>query len=433
MLQTTSMQPPTIDDIRVAAERIKGAVIRTPMLVSRTLSEIIGAEVWLKFENLQFTAAYKERGALNKLLQLSPEERSRGVIAASAGNHAQAVAYHAKRLGIPATIVMPELTPTVKVTQTAGHGATVVLYGRIVDDAFARARELALENGYVFVHAFDDPQIIAGAGTVGIEMLEDAPDLDVITVPIGGGGLMSGVSIAARALKPDIELIGVEAELYPSMKCAIQECQMPLGGDTLAEGIAVKHPGELTSRILREYANDVVLVSERDLERAVAMLVGIEKTVVEGAGAAGLAAMLAEPERYKGKKVATLLCGGNIDTHLLANVLVRDLVRQGRIARLHVAAHDQPGALAAITAKVYEAGVNVIEVNHSRIFTQLPAKDTMIEVECEARDPQSIDDVVARTRSGGIPRRTRPARLIQGRLGDTFLSSDGTVAEFHRN
>ena len=402
MLQTTSMQPPTIDDIRAAAERIKGAVIRTPMLVSRTLSEMLGAEVWLKFENLQFTAAYKERGALNKLLQLSPEERSRGVIAASAGNHAQAVAYHAKRLGIPATIVMPESTPTVKVTQTAGHGATVVLYGKIVDDAFARARELALENGYVFVHAFDDPQIIAGAGTVGIEMLEDAPDLDVITVPIGGGGLMSGVSIAARALKPDIELIGVEAELYPSMKCAIQHCQMPLGGDTLAEGIAVKQPGELTSRILKEYANDVVLVSERDLERAVAMLVGIEKTVVEGAGAAGLAAMLAEPGRYKGKKVGTLLCGGNIDTHLLANVLVRDLVRQGRIARLHVAAHDQPGALAAITAKVYEAGVNVIEINHSRIFTRLPAKDTMIEVECEARDPQSIDDVVARLEAAGF-------------------------------
>ena len=396
------MQPPTIEDIRAAAERIQGSVIRTPMLVSRTLSEILGAEVWLKFENLQFTAAYKERGALNKLLQLSPEERARGVIAASAGNHAQAVAYHAKRLGIPATIVMPETTPTVKVTQTAGHGATVVLYGKIVDDAFAKARELALENGYVFIHAFDDPQIIAGAGTVGLEMLEDSPDLDTIIVPIGGGGLMSGVSIAARSVKPDIELIGVEAELYPSMKCAIQNCQMPLGGDTLAEGIAVKQPGELTSRILGEYANDVVLVSERDLERAVSMLVGIEKTVVEGAGAAGLAAMLSEPDRYKGKKVATLLCGGNIDTHLLANVLVRDLVRQGRIARLHVAAHDQPGALAAITAKVYEAGVNVIEVNHSRIFTQLPAKDTMIEVECEARDPESIDDVVKRLEAAGF-------------------------------
>jgi len=396
------LQPPTIDDIRAATQRIDGAVIRTPMLVSRTLSEVIGAEVWLKFENLQFTAAYKERGALNKLLQLTPEERARGVIAASAGNHAQAVAYHAKRLGIPAVIVMPESTPTVKVTQTEGHGAKVALYGKIVDDAFARARELALENGYVFVHAFDDPQIIAGAGTVGLEMLEDAPDLDTIIVPIGGGGLMSGVSIAARSVKPDIELIGVEAELYPSMKCAIQHCNMPLGGDTLAEGIAVKQPGELTSRILADYANDVVLVSERDLERAVAMLVGIEKTVVEGAGAAGLAAMLSDPERYKGKKVATLLCGGNIDTHLLANVLVRDMVRQGRIARLHVAAHDQPGALAAITAKVYEAGVNVLEINHSRIFTSLPAKDTMIEVECEARDPQSIDDVVARLEAAGF-------------------------------
>jgi len=402
MLNTSVMQPPTIDDIRTAAKRIEGAVIRTPMLVSRTLSELIGAEVWLKFENLQFTAAYKERGALNKLLQLTPEERARGVIAASAGNHAQAVAYHAKRLGIPATIVMPESTPTVKVTQTEGHGATVVLHGDMFDDAYARARELALEKGYVFVHPFDDPQIIAGAGTVGLEMLEDAPDLDTIVVPIGGGGLMSGVSIAARAVKPDVELIGVEAELYPSMKCAIQGCQMPLGGDTLAEGIAVKHPGELTSRILSELADDVELVSERDLERAVAMLVGIEKTVVEGAGAAGLAAMLANPERIRGKKVATVLCGGNIDTHLLANVLVRDLVRRGRIARLHVAAHDQPGALAAITRKVYESGVNVIEINHSRIFTRLPAKDTMIEVECEARDASAIDDVVARLESAGF-------------------------------
>ena len=394
--------PPTIEDIRAAAERIKGAVIRTPMLVSRTLSEIIGAEVWLKFENLQFTAAYKERGALNKLLQLSPEERRRGVIAASAGNHAQAVAYHAKRLGIPATIVMPEPTPTVKVTQTAGHGATVVLHGAMFDDAYAHARELALEKGYVFVHPFDDPQIIAGAGTVGLEMLEEAPDLDTIVVPIGGGGLMSGVSFASRAVKPDIELIGVEAELYPSMKCAIQHCHMPLGGDTLAEGIAVKQPGELTSRILKEYANDVMLVSERELERAVAMLVGIEKTVVEGAGAAGLAAMLTDPERFRGKKVATLLCGGNIDTHLLANVLVRDLVRQGRIARLRVAAHDQPGALASITRQVYEAGANVIEIRHSRIFTALPAKDTIIEVECEAKDPETIDQVVTRLEAAGF-------------------------------
>jgi len=396
------MQPPTIDDIRAAAERIKGAVIRTPMLKSRTLSEIIGAEVWLKFENLQFTAAYKERGALNKLLQLTPEERARGVIAASAGNHAQAVAYHAKRLGIPAVIAMPVPTPTIKVTQTRGHGAHVVLHGAMFDDAHDHARELETAEGYVFVHPFDDPQIIAGAGTLGLEMLEDVPDLDTIVVPIGGGGLMSGIAIASRAIKPDIELIGVEAELYPSMKCAVDGSKMPLGGDTLAEGIAVKEPGALTSRILKEFADDIMLVSERDLERAVAMLVGIEKTVVEGAGAAGLAAMLSDKQRFAGKKVATVLCGGNIDTHLLANVLVRDLVRQGRIARLRVAASDRPGALAAITAKVFEAGANIIEVNHSRIFTRLPAKDTVIEVECEARDPAAIDDVVARLEAAGF-------------------------------
>jgi threonine dehydratase len=402
MLQTSSVQPPTIDDIRSAAKRIHGAVIRTPMLVSRTLSEIIGAEVWLKFENLQFTAAYKERGALNKLLQLTPEERARGVIAASAGNHAQAVAYHGHRLGIPVTIVMPEPTPTIKVTQTEGHGAKVVLYGAMFDDAYAKARELEQEEGYVFVHPFDDPQIIAGAGTLGIEMLDAAPELDTIVVPIGGGGLMSGVSIAARAIKPDVKLIGVEAELYPSMKCSVDGCDLPLGGDTLAEGIAVKEPGRLTSRILKELVNDIVLVPERDIERAVAMLVGIEKTVVEGAGATGLAALLAEPERFAGKKVATILCGGNIDTHLLANVLVRDLVRQGRIARLRVAAQDRPGALAAITAKFHEAGVNIIEINHSRIFTRLPAKDTVIEVECEARDAKAVDDVVARLEGAGF-------------------------------
>ncbi len=402
MLQASSVQPPTIDDIRAAAERIEGAVVRTPMLKSRTLSEIIGAEVWLKFENLQFTAAYKERGALNKLLQLTPEERARGVIAASAGNHAQAVAYHGNRLGIPVTIVMPEPTPTIKVTQTEGHGARVVLFGAMFDDAYAKARKLEREEGYVFVHPFDDPQIIAGAGTLGIEMLEEAPDLDVLVVPIGGGGLMSGISTAARALKPEIELIGVEAELYPSMKCSMDGSHLPLGGDTLAEGIAVKEPGKLTSQILKALVNDIVLVPERDIERAVAMLVGIEKTVVEGAGAAGLAALLNDPKRYAGKKVGTVLCGGNIDTHLLANVLVRDLVRCGRIARLRVAAQDRPGALAAITAKFHEAGVNIIEINHSRIFTRLPAKDTVIEVECEARDAKAIDDVVKRLESAGF-------------------------------
>ena len=395
-------QPPMIDDIRAAAERLKGAVIRTPMLVSRTLSEIIGAEVWLKFENLQFTAAYKERGALNKLLQLTPEERSRGVIAASAGNHAQAVAYHARRLGIPATIVMPLATPSIKVSQTEGHGAKVLLHGAMFDDAYAKAREIEVAEGMVFVHPFDDRDIIAGAGTLGLELLEDAPDLDTIVVPVGGGGLMSGVATAVRASKPDIELIGVEAELYPSMKCALEDCHLPLGGDTLAEGIAVKEPGALTSRILKELVDEVVLVPERNIEQAVAMLVGIEKTVVEGAGAAGLAALLADKRRFAGKKVATILCGGNIDTHLLANVLVRDLVRQGRIARLRVAAQDQPGALAAITAKFQEAGVNIIEINHSRIFTRLPAKDTVIEVECEARDPESIERVIGMLEAVGF-------------------------------
>jgi threonine dehydratase len=388
------MQAPTIEDIRAAAARIEGAVVRTPAHLSRTLSEVIGAEVWLKFENLQFTAAYKERGALNKLLHLSDDERRRGVIAASAGNHAQAVAYHARRLGIPVTIVMPEATPTIKVTQTQDYGARVILEGAMFDDAYARALELQAAEGLVFVHPFDDPQVIAGAGTVALELLDDAPDLDTLCIPIGGGGLMSGIGIAARAIKPDIALIGVEAELYPSMKCAIEGCTMALGGDTLAEGIAVKQPGELTSRILKELADEVMLVPEREIERAVAMLVTIEKTVVEGAGAAGLAAMLANPDRFAGRKVGTILCGGNIDPHLLANVLVRQLVRSGRIARLRIAAQDQPGALAAITAKFHEAGVNILEINHSRIFSRLPAKDTVIEVECEARDAEAIESVI---------------------------------------
>src|SRR3990170_3210115 len=396
------MVPPTIDDIRAAAKRIEGAVIRTPTLKSKTLSEIVGADVWLKFENLQLTAAYKGRGALNRLLQLTDEEKKRGVIAASAGNNAQGVAYHAKRLGIPAVIVMPQATPLVKITQTEGHDAKVVIHGVMFDDAYAKARELEAAEGYVFVHPFDDPQVIAGQGTIALEMLEAAPDLDMLVIPVGGGGPMSGVGTAARALKPDIGLIGVEAELYPSMQCAIEGCNLPLGGDTLAEGIAVKQPGQLTSRILGELVNEVVLVAERDIERAVAILVGIEKTVVEGAGAAGLAAMLADPKRFTGKKVGTGLCGGNIDTHLLPNVLVRGLVRSGRIARLRIAAQDRPGALAAITAQFEAAGVNIIEINHSRIFTRLPAKDTVIEVESEARDPKAMDDVIERLESAGF-------------------------------
>jgi threonine dehydratase len=393
---------PTIDDIRAAAERIEGAVLRTRTLKSRTLSEIAGAEVYLKFENLQFTAAYKERGALNKLLYLTDDERRRGVIAASAGNHAQAVAYHGRRLGIPVTIVMPTNTPTMKVMQTEEHGARVILTGATFDDAYAHARTLEAAEGLVFVHPFDDPRIVAGAGTVGLELLEDVPDLDTLVVPIGGGGLMSGISIAARALRPDIEIIGVEAELYPSMKNVIDGTTTSIGGDTLAEGIAVKEPGALTRRIIGRNVDRIELVAEKDIEHAVALLVAIEKTVVEGAGAAGLALILAQPERFKGKRVATVLCGGNIDTHLLANVLIRELVRCGRIARLRIAAQDRPGALAAITSKFYEVGVNIIETNHHRIFTRLPAKDTVIEVECEARDAEAIDTLVEKLEASGF-------------------------------
>ncbi len=393
---------PTLDDIKAAAERIKGSVVRTPMMKSQTLSEIVDAEVWLKFENLQFTAAYKERGALNKLLQLSEIERSRGVIAASAGNHAQAVAYHGRKLGIPVTIVMPVSTPMLKVTQTEGHGANVVLHGERFDDAYAHAREMEEQHGHVFVHPFDDVAVMSGAGTVGLEMLEEAPDLDMLVIPIGGGGLISGVATAAKALKPGIQVIGVEAELYPSMKNVVENGHGAIGGDTLAEGIAVKEPGQLTRAIIADLVDRIDLVAERDIEHAVAMLVNIEKTVVEGAGAAGLAAILAQPERFRGRKVGTTLCGGNIDTHLLANVLVRELVRCGRIARLRIAAQDRPGALAAITAKFHECGVNIIEVNHHRIFTRLPAKDTVIEVECEARDSQAIETLIKRLEGVGF-------------------------------
>jgi threonine dehydratase len=393
---------PNLDDIKAAAERIKGSVIRTPMMKSYTLSEIVDAEVWLKFENLQFTAAYKERGALNKLLQLSDEERSRGVVAASAGNHAQAVAYHGRRLGIPVTIVMPISTPMIKVTQTEGHGANVVLHGERFDDAHAHALELEARHGHIFVHPFDDVAVMSGAGTVALEMLEDAPDLDMLVIPIGGGGLISGVATAAKALKPGIQVIGVEAELYPSMKNVVENGHGAIGGDTLAEGIAVKEPGQLTRAIIADLVDRIDLVAERDIEHAVAMLVNIEKTVVEGAGAAGLAAILAQPERFRGRKIGTTLCGGNIDTHLLANVLVRELVRCGRIARLRIAAQDRPGALAAITAKFHECGVNIIETNHHRIFTRLPAKDTVIEVECEARDSQAIETLIKRLVEAGF-------------------------------
>jgi threonine dehydratase len=392
----------TLADIEAAAGRIEGEVVRTPALHSLTLSRVTGADVWVKFENLQFTAAYKERGALNKLLLMDEATRRRGVIAASAGNHAQAVAYHGARLGVPVTIVMPTSTPSIKVMQTEGHGARVVLHGELYDEAYAEARRMEGEEGLTFIHPFDDPDVIAGQGTVALEFLEQAPELDTLVVPIGGGGLISGVGTAAKALRPDIALIGVQARLYPSMYCRIGGHDLPSAGDTLAEGIAVKQPGELTSSIIRTIVDDILLVAERDIETAVSLYLQIEKTVAEGAGAAGLAALLAHPERFAGRKVGLILTGGNIDTRLLATVLLRDLARSGRMARLRIQLQDRPGALAAVVSLFDHHGVNVIEIYHQRVFTTLPAKDAFIDIECEARDAEHLQALVAELGKAGF-------------------------------
>ena len=382
--------PVTLSDIEAAAARIAGNVVRTPTLHSITLSALTGADVYLKFENLQFTAAYKERGALNKLLLMPDAARAKGVIAASAGNHAQALAYHGARLGVPVTIVMPIPTPTVKITQTEGHGATVVLHGETFDAAYDHARLLEAERGLTFVHPFDDVDIVAGQGTIALEMLADAPQIDVFAVPIGGGGLISGVGTAAKALKPGIEIVGVQAEMFPSMYSLMNGLDMPSEGETLAEGIAVKYPGLITRAMVRTLADDIVLVSERDLEKAVSLLLQIEKTVVEGAGAAGLAALLAHPAKFKGKTVGVILCGGNIDTRLLANVLLRDLARSGRLARLRIRLQDRPGALFHVAQVFHEQAVNIIEVYHQRVFTSLPAKGLITDIECETRGPEHL-------------------------------------------
>ncbi|PZQ59732.1 MAG: threonine ammonia-lyase [Sphingomonas taxi] len=393
--------PVTIEDVRTAHRRIADAIVRTPTLISRTLSEMTGATVYLKFENLQFTAAYKERGALNTLLQLSDAARAKGVIAASAGNHAQGLAYHANRLGVPATIVMPRTTPIVKVTQTKGHGATVIQEGETFDAAYAHARVLEAECGFTFVHPFDDPRIIAGQGTVAVEMLADQPDIDTLVVPIGGGGLISGMATVARATGRAIEVVGVEAELYPSMFNRINGTDMPCAGDTLAEGIAVKEPGGITAQMVARLVDDIVLVSERSLEEAVSLLLQIEKTVVEGAGAAGLAALLAHPERFRGRTVGVVLCGGNIDTRLLANVLLRDLARSGRLARLRLRLQDQPGALYNVMRVFDRERVNIIEIYHQRVFTTLPAKGLITDIECETRDRAHLDRLMTGLREAG--------------------------------
>ncbi len=389
----------TLSDIREAAARIDKAVVRTPMMHSITLSEITGAEIWLKFENQQFTAAYKERGALNALLLMPEEQRKRGVIAASAGNHSQGLSYHGTRLGVPVTIVMPRTTPTVKIVQTERVGGKVVLHGETFDEASTHARHLEQELGLTFVHPFDHPHVAAGQGTVALEMLDVMPDLNCLVVPIGGGGLMSGMATAARALKPDIELVGVQAALYPSMYGAINGKDVACGGDTLAEGIAVKAPGQFTRKIIEELVDEILLVDEAALESAVSLLLQIEKTVVEGAGAAGLAAVLANPERFAGKRIGLVLCGGNIDTRLLANVLLRDLARQGRLARLRVTLQDRPGALYKVMREFDDHNVNIIEIYHQRIFTSLPAKGLITDIECEARDRDQIDSLVEALRA----------------------------------
>ena len=377
-----------LDDIKAAAERIRGRVQRTPQHHSRTLSQITGAEVWVKFDNLQFTASFKERGALNKLLQLTPDERRRGVICASAGNHAQAVAYHAAQLGIPAVIVMPRSTPQVKVEHTRGHGAEVVLEGEVFDDAFARAQQIQADRDLVLVHAFDDFDVMAGQGTVALEMLEDAPDLEVLVIPIGGGGLIAGMATAAKALKPGIEIVGVEAAMYPSFHARLTNGPEAVGGATIAEGIAVKQVGQLTFGQAASLIDEILLLEEWAFEQAVALYCMVEKSIAEGAGAASLGALLAFPERFKGRKVGLILCGGNIDARLLASVLNRELVREKRIITLRIVGDDRPGMLATLATVIGEQGGNIIDVAHNRLALNVPAKGAEFDVILETRGPE---------------------------------------------
>jgi threonine dehydratase len=389
-------------DIRQAAQRLQGQVLNTPCVESRTLSQITGAQVFLKFENLQFTASFKERGACNKLVQLSSTERQRGVVAMSAGNHAQGVAYHAQRLGLRAVIVMPRFTPGVKVERTRSFGPEVVLYGDSLDEARSHALALAAEQQLTFVHPYDDEAIVAGQGTVGIEMLEVVPELDTLLVAVGGGGLIAGIAMAAKALKPGIDVIGVQTLRFPNMFNAIKHAALPQGGSTIAEGIAVGTPGRITQEIIEKHVDDLVLVDEGDIEQAIVMLLEIEKTLVEGAGAAGLAALLKHPDRFRGRKIGLVLGGGNIDPLLLAAIIERGMVRAGRLARIRVSARDVPGSLARITAIVSEAGANIDEVHHQRAFTVLAAQNVEIELVIQTRGPVHIKAVLDALHSGGF-------------------------------
>ncbi|MCF8474501.1 MAG: threonine ammonia-lyase [Emcibacter sp.] len=389
-------------DIQAAEKALKGSIIETPLNKSVTLSKLMDAEIYLKFENLQFTASFKERGALNKLINISDTQKKNGVIAASAGNHAQGVAYHGNRLGIPTTIVMPVNTPFVKVRQTEEHGANVVLYGERFDETAVYAANLALERNLTLVHPFDDYSVIAGQGTIGLEIMKACPDLDIIVVPVGGGGLISGVAIAAKHINPNIKIIGVQAERFPSLHRAIHNNEYVSKGSSLAEGIAVKNIGEKTFEICKNFVDDVLLVSETALEEALCMLMTIEKTVPEGAGAAPLAAIKSYPEIFKGKKVALIISGGNIDPRLLASLLMRGLVREGRITRLRIELLDVPGALAQIAKIIGDLGGNIIDVSHHRLFTELPAKETYSNVTLETRDKENLQDILDGLRNAGF-------------------------------
>ena len=391
-----------LQDIQDAAVRLQGQVLDTPCVESKTLSQIVGAQVFLKFENLQFTASFKERGACNKLVQLSADEQARGVIAMSAGNHARGVAYHAQRLGMKAVIVMPNFTPGVKVERTRGFGAEVVLHGNSLEESRSHAYALAETRGMTFVHPYDDEAIAAGQGTVALEMLAEQPDLDVLVIAVGGGGLLAGIATAAKALKPEIELIGVQTARFPAMVNAIKGTHHEQGTSTIAEGIAVGHPGVITQEIIARLVDDLVLVQEGDIEQAVLMLLEIEKTLVEGAGAAGLAALVRYPERFKGKKVGLVLSGGNIDPLLLAAIIERGMVRSGRLARIKVSARDIPGVLAQITTTVAAAGANIDEVHHQRAFTLLAAQNVEIELVLQTRGKEHVQQVLAQLRSAGM-------------------------------
>jgi threonine dehydratase len=399
----------TYQDIENAQKTIGGHVVRTPLLHSPKLSEITGADIYVKFENLQVTNSFKDRGACNKMSGLSAEERARGVITMSAGNHAQAVAYHAKRLGIPATIVMPETTPSTKVERTRSHGAQIILSGETLADSQVTAEALVKEKGFVLIHPYDDDKIIAGQGTIGLEMLEDEPGLDCIVVPIGGGGVISGVAIAAKHLKPGIEMIGVEVKLYPSMYHALRGQPSRCGGSTLAEGIAVKNVTERTIAICRQFVDDVRLVGESDIERAVMAYLAHQKTLAEGAGAAGLAAVLADPAHFRRRKIGLVLCGGNIDPRILASVIYRELEREHRIVNLRIQIDDRPGVLGRIATMLGKVGANILEVSHRRMFLDVPAKGAELEIMIETRDGRHAEEIVTMIEAEGFSARVLDA------------------------